>query len=106
MMKLEQMMETRSWKAARGLIQDGPCRVTIEHLLAGSKVLANSKCLLRPSRALMIMVVAWAKEYELVGGDMAWYKERWERETVLENERGKLVWDSIYVKPQQREDLT
>ena len=41
----------------------------------------------------MIMAVARAKEYELVGGDMVWYKERWERGTVKGNERGKLVWD-------------
>ena len=41
----------------------------------------------------MIMAVTWAKEYELVRGHMVWYKERWERGTVLENKRGKLVWD-------------
>ena len=39
------------------------------------------------------MAVAWAKEYELVGGDMVWYKERWDQGTVLQNGRGKLVWD-------------
>ena len=33
------------------------------------------------------------KEYKLVGGDMVWYKERWELGTVLENKKGKLVWD-------------
>ena len=41
----------------------------------------------------MVMAVAWAKEYELVGGDVVSYKERWERGTVLQNERGNLVWD-------------
>ena len=39
------------------------------------------------------MAVASPKEYKLFGGDMVWYKARWERETVLKNERGKLVWD-------------
>ena len=39
------------------------------------------------------MAVACTKQYELVGGDMVWYKEWWEQGTVLENERGKLVWD-------------
>ena len=97
MTMLEQMVETRSWKAARGLVQGGRCRVchkrneTIEHLAAGCKVLVNNEYLSRHNRALMIMAVAWAKEYELVGGDMVWYKGRWERGTVLENERGKLV---------------
>ena len=38
------------------------------------------------------MAVAWVKEYKLVGGDMVWYKERWERDMVLEN-KGKLEWD-------------
>ena len=55
--------------------------------------MANSKFLLRHNRALMVMAVAWAKEYELVGGDVVSYKERWERGTVLQNERGNLVWD-------------
>ena len=79
---LEQMVETRSWKAARGLVQDGRCRVcherdqTIEYLVAGCKVLANREYLSRHDRALMIMVFAWAKEYGLVSCDMVWYKER------------------------------
>ena len=96
---LEQMVETRSWKAARGLTQDKRCRVcyerdeTIEHLVAGCKVLANNEYLLRHNRALMIMAVAWAKEYELVSKDTVWYNERWERGTVMENDKGKLVWD-------------
>ena len=41
----------------------------------------------------MILAVAWEKEYELVGEDTVWYKERWERGTVLENGKAKLVWD-------------
>ena len=41
----------------------------------------------------MIMAVAWAKEYELVSEDVIWYKEWWERGTVIENNKGKLVWD-------------
>ena len=41
----------------------------------------------------MILAVTWAKEYELVGEEAVWYKERWERGTMFENDRGKLVWD-------------
>ena len=81
MTMLEQMMETRSWKAATGLVQDGHCRVcpkrdeTIEHLVARCKALANNEYPSRHNRALMVMAVAWAKEYELVSGDVVWYKE-------------------------------
>ena len=39
------------------------------------------------------MAVAWAKEYELVSKDTVWYNERWERGTVMENDKGQLVWD-------------
>ena len=76
---LEQMVKTRSWKAARGLVQSGCFRVcckineTIEHLFAECKVLANSKYSSRHDRALMIMAVTWAKEFELVVVDMVWY---------------------------------
>ena len=95
----EQMVETRSWKAVRGLVEGGRYRVcneqseTIEHLVAGCKVLANSEYLSGHNRALMILAVEWEKEYDLIGMDMVWYKERWEQETVLENGKAELVWD-------------
>ena len=96
---IEQMVETRAWKAARGLIEDERCRIcfshgeTVEHLVAGCRVLANSEYLTRHNRALMILADAYAKECELIGEDTVWYKERWERSTVLENGKAKLVWD-------------
>lgn len=96
---LEQMVETRYWKAARGLIQSGRCRLcheqeeTIEHLVAGCKTLASSEYLPRHNRALMVMAVEWAKANGLVGEETIWYKERWDRGKTLENDRAKLVWD-------------
>ena len=65
---LERMVETRSWKEARGLIDDGRCRIcnqhseTVEHLVAGCTKLAKSEYLTRHNRALMILAVAWAKQ--------------------------------------------
>ena len=53
MTMLEQMVETKSWKASSGLAKCSKCRLcgqqkeTIEHLLAGCKVLANSEYLNR-----------------------------------------------------------
>ena len=41
----------------------------------------------------MILAVEWAKEYDLIRMDTMWYKEWWERGTVLENGKAKLVWD-------------
>ena len=41
----------------------------------------------------MILVVAWGKEHELLGRDVIWYKQRWDRGTIFENDRAKLVWD-------------
>ena len=83
-------------KAVRGLVEDGRCREqseTVEHLVAGCKVPANSEYLSRHNRALMILAVEWAKEYDLIGTDTVWYKELWERGTVLKNGKAKLVWD-------------
>ena len=100
MSMLEQMVETRSWKVTRGLIEDGECRLcrkqnetTVEHLLAGCKKIANSEYLKRHNRALMVMAVAWPKKYHLVKKEVKWYKERRTRGHVLENARAKLVWD-------------
>ena len=99
MSMLEQIVETRSWKVTRGLIEDGKYRLcreqkeTVEHLLAGCKKIAISEYLTRHNRALMVMAFAWAKEYHLVKKEVKWYKERWTRGHLLENARAKLLWD-------------
>ena len=99
MTMLEQMVETRSWKETRGLTDDGSCRIctqhseTVEHLVAGCTKLANSEYLTRHNQALMILAVAWAKQQKLVGQETIWYEQRWDRGTVLENDKAKLVWD-------------
>ena len=99
MMMLEQIVETRSWKQTRGLMEDGRCRVcfqhseTVKHLVAGCQNLANSEYVSRHNRALMILTVAWAKEHGLIAQDVVWYEQRWDRGTVFENERAKLMWD-------------
>ena len=41
----------------------------------------------------MILAVAWEKQQELVGQEATWYEQRWDRRTVLENDKAKLVWD-------------
>ena len=99
MTMLEQMVETKSWKASRGLAKCSKCRLcgqqreTVEHLLAGCKVLANSEYLTRHNRALMILAISWEKEFNLVEKDMKWYKQKWCRGYTLENHHAKLVWD-------------
>ena len=99
MILMEQMVETRGWKMVRGLIENGRCRLcgdfneTLEHLVAGCKVMANSEYLARHNRALMVMAIAWAKEYGLVAREVVWYKENWTRGKVLENANSKLIWD-------------
>ena len=43
------MVETRGWKVARGLIENGRCRLcyefneTVEHLVAGCKTIVSSE---------------------------------------------------------------
>ena len=99
---LEQMVETRAWKQTRGLLEDGRRRLcfqhneTVEHLVVGCQELASCEYLSRHNRALMILVVVWAKEHELLGKDVIWYEQRWDRGTIFENDRAKLVWDSEF----------
>ena len=67
---VEQMVETRVWKVARGLALNGRCRLcgeTVEHLVAGCKTIANSEYLTRHNRTLMVMAIAWAKEHVRIG---------------------------------------
>ena len=73
MTMLEQMVETRSWKEARELTDDGSCRIctqhseTVEGLVAGCTKLAKSEYLIRHNQALTILAKAWVKQQELVG---------------------------------------
>ena len=82
-----------------GLIDNGRSRLcsdfneTLEHLVAGCKVVANSEYLARHNRALMVMAIVWAKEYGLVAREVVWYKENWTRGTVVENANSKLIGD-------------
>ena len=84
---------------ARGLIENWRCRLcrefneTIENLVAGCKTIASSEYIARHNRASMLMAIAWAQEYELVGKEAKWYKENSARGHVLENSSAKLVWD-------------
>ena len=65
---IEQMVEARAWKEVRGVTENRQCRLyqeqreTVQHLLAGCKMLASSEYLARHNRALMVMAIAWAKE--------------------------------------------
>ena len=64
----------------------------------------------RHNKALMVIAVAWARKYELIDENAVWYKEKWEKGKVLENDRGKLVWDFEYKMSQsssaRRPDIT
>ena len=71
----------------------GQQKETVEHLLAECEVLANSEYLTRHNIALTILAISWAKEFNLVEKDMKWYKQKWCRGYVLENDHTKLVWD-------------
>ena len=41
----------------------------------------------------MILVVTYTKQQELVAQEAIWYEQRWDRGTVRENDKVKLVWD-------------
>ena len=113
----EQMVETKALKVSRGIADGGDMyrlcgsyRETVQHLLAGCQTLAGKEYLLRQNRALMVIAVTWAKRYELIDENAVWYNEKWEKGKILENDKGKLVWDFEYKMRQsswaRRPDLT
>ena len=106
---LEQMVETKTWKPSRGFAECSKCRLrgqqkeTVEHLLAGCKVLPNnSKYLSKHNRALMILAISWTKEFNLVEKDMKWCKEKWCRED--KEKRILLIYGIAY--PQENNIVT
>ena len=98
MSMIEQMVETRASKEVRGLTKNSRCRLckeqkeTVQHLLAGCKMLASREYLTRQNRALMMMVVACAKGKNLLDQNVKWHQEKLKRGHVLKNSKIKLVW--------------
>ena len=111
---LERMVEIRSWKEARWLIDDGRCQIcnqhseTVEHLVVGCTKLANSEYLTRHNRALMILAVAWAKQQELRDHEAICINkdgiEEWCQRMIKQSWYG--TSSSTYEKPQLQEDQT
>ena len=102
MTMLEQKVEKKALEASRRLAKCIKCRLccqqkeTVENFFAGCKVFANSEYLTR-CRELMILTISWAKKFHLVEKDgIKWYKQKWYRGYVLENDHAKLVWDSEF----------
>ena len=95
----EQMIETKAWKKMRGLVDDDKCRLcgefreTVQHLLAGCKMLAGTEYLRRHDNALKVLAVKWAIDNGLLPEGTKWYKEKWEKGKVIEGNGKKLYWD-------------
>ena len=64
-------------KQDHGKLQEDLSNVRKGRLLAECKVLANGKYLTSYNRALIILAISWAKEFNLVKKDMKWYKQKW-----------------------------
>jgi hypothetical protein len=98
----EQMVETRAWKKARGLVNQEKCRLcgqkaeSVIHLAAGCTALAGCEYVRRHNNALKILLVTWAKEKGLLPPDNIWYKMKWDKGAVLENSEVKMCWDFEY----------
>ena len=79
---LEQNLSPRKTAAIMSILEkmvETGCkeqRETVQHLLAGCKMLASSEYLARHNRALMVMAVAWAKEQNLLNQNVKWYHEK------------------------------
>ena len=96
----EQMIETRGWKASRGLnVTTENCRPcdaykeTVMHILSGCKLQAGSDYLKWHNNALMVLIVEWAKQESLLSSSSVWYKQKWSKGTVLEKNGKKICWD-------------
>ena len=61
-----------------------------KNLLSGCKKLAGIEYIKRHDNTLKVLAVKWASENGLMPDDVKWYKEKWERGKVQENDRKKL----------------
>ena len=70
---------------------------TINHLLAGCRVLTSNEYLPRDNWGLML-TIEWVQAKELIGKESIWYKEKSNRRNMFENGRAKLIWDFAYLR--------
>ena len=96
----EQMVETRLRIQETGRqVESVQCRLcgcqkeTVQHWLAGCKILASRDYLKRHDDALKVFAVEWLKQEGLTNESTIWYNESWERGMVIENELRRLRWD-------------
>ena len=93
----EQMVETRAWKANRGLpVESDKCRIcrqvkeTVMHWFSSCTKIAAAEYLKRHNNVLVILYVALGMQEGLFGKNTTWQKERWNKGTVMENDECKL----------------
>ena len=71
----KQMIETRTWKKIRRLVECDKCRLygkhreTVHHLLPGCKKLAGTEHVKRHNNTLEVLAVKWAVENRLLPED-------------------------------------
>ena len=93
----EQMVETRTWKKIRGLVECDKCRLcgehreTVHHLLPGCKKLAGTGYVKPHNNTLKVS--KWVTENGLLPKDTNWYTTKWERVKVIEKDGKNLFWD-------------
>ena len=74
----------------------GSYQETVHQIVAGCKMLASREYLQRHNNTRMFLAVEWAKQEILINQQTVWYKEEWEKGTVLENDKAKLIWNFEY----------
>ena len=95
----EEMIETRASKKLRGIGEvdiyrlSGAQKETLQHLLSGCKKLAATELVRRHDNVLKIMAVEWGNKERLLPEKTKWYKERWEKRQLREEDRKKILWD-------------
>ena len=71
----------------------GTHRETVQHILSGCTLLANSEYLKRHNHVLSIFAVEWCKMNGLIDENERWYNVTWKTGQVIEGNGKKVLWD-------------
>ena len=111
MSMIEQMIETRVWKEFRGHTETGQCSLgdeeweTVQHLLAGHKMVASREYLARHKSAYGDGCCL-SKKQNLLDQNVKWYQQKWNRGHILESSQSKLVRDFEFNLPKMTTSRT
>ena len=93
------MVEAKACKKLQGIKHQDIWRLcetlrkAVQYLLTGCNKLAGKECIRQHRNALMVLAVQWSVQEGILPKETKWFKERWEKQKITENNEEEIYSD-------------